>query len=363
MSIVTPLVDTVDDLWPADGAPEGDLLAQLVLASNLLGANRAVSNFGGGNTSAKGTATDHAGREVEVMWVKGSGSDLATMGAEHFTGLRMDEMLPLMERSEMSDEDMVAYLARCQLDPKMPRASIETLLHAFVPAPHVHHTHPDGINVLAGHGRRRAPGAGVLRRQRRVDPLHPARLHALAPGRRGGAREPRPQARRARQARPRRLGRQRRGGLPAHDRGHQPGGRVRQRAHRRHPALRRAPPGRRTARAPELLRELLPGDPRRGLERAPQAADARHLRRARSSSSPPPRPSTSSPSAPRAPTTSCTPSACRCGSPTTPRPTTPRRCASASPSARRRSGPTTAPTSRPTATRRPSRPTRTRGSC
>jgi rhamnulose-1-phosphate aldolase/alcohol dehydrogenase len=149
MSIATPLVDTVDDLWPAEAAPD-DLLEQLVVASNLLGANRAVSNFGGGNTSAKGTTTDHAGREVEVMWVKGSGSDLATMGAEHFTGLRMDEMLPLMERSEMSDEDMVAYLARCQLDPKMPRASIETLLHAFVPAPHVHHTHPDGINVLAG---------------------------------------------------------------------------------------------------------------------------------------------------------------------------------------------------------------------
>jgi rhamnulose-1-phosphate aldolase/alcohol dehydrogenase len=149
MSIATPLVDTVDDLWPTDGVPD-ELLEQLVVASNLLGANRAVSNFGGGNTSAKGTATDHAGREVEVMWVKGSGSDLATMGAEHFTGLRMDEMLPLMERSEMSDEDMVAYLARCQLDPKMPRASIETLLHAFVPAPHVHHTHPDGINVLAG---------------------------------------------------------------------------------------------------------------------------------------------------------------------------------------------------------------------
>jgi rhamnulose-1-phosphate aldolase/alcohol dehydrogenase len=149
MSIATPLVDTVDDLWPSD-APDGDLLAQLVVASNLLGANRAVSNFGGGNTSAKGATTDHAGREVEVMWVKGSGSDLATMGAEHFTGLRMDEMTALMERSEMSDEDMVAYLARCQLDPKMPRASIETLLHAFVPAPHVHHTHPDGINVLAG---------------------------------------------------------------------------------------------------------------------------------------------------------------------------------------------------------------------
>jgi rhamnulose-1-phosphate aldolase/alcohol dehydrogenase len=150
MSTVAPLVDHVDDLWPAGGAPGDDLLTELVLASNLLGANRAVSNFGGGNTSAKGTAIDHAGREVPVMWVKGSGSDLATMGAQHFTGLRLDEMLPLIERSEMSDEDMVAYLARCQLDPAMPRASIETLLHAFVPAPHVHHTHPDGINVLAG---------------------------------------------------------------------------------------------------------------------------------------------------------------------------------------------------------------------
>src|SRR4051812_18986215 len=149
MSTVTPIIDHVDDLWPADGAPD-EVLDQLVLASHLLGANRAVSNFGGGNTSAKGTAVDHVGREVNVMWVKGSGSDLATMGPEHFTGLRLDEVLPLLERDEMSDEDMVAYLAQCQISPAMPRASIETLLHAFVPAPHVHHTHPDGINVLAG---------------------------------------------------------------------------------------------------------------------------------------------------------------------------------------------------------------------
>lgn len=149
MSTVTPIIDHVEDLWPSEGVPS-DALGQLVLASHLLGANRAVSNFGGGNTSAKGTAVDHAGREVSAMWVKGSGSDLATMGPEHFTGLRLEEVLPLMERDTMSDEDMVAYLARCQLDPTMPRASIETLLHAFVPAPHVHHTHPDGINVLAG---------------------------------------------------------------------------------------------------------------------------------------------------------------------------------------------------------------------
>ena len=79
MSTVTPLIDQVDDLWPEDESPEA-VLDQLVLASHLLGADRAVSNFGGGNTSARGTAQDHTGRELPVMWVKGSGSDLATMG-------------------------------------------------------------------------------------------------------------------------------------------------------------------------------------------------------------------------------------------------------------------------------------------
>src|ERR1700712_978062 len=108
MSTVTPIIDHVEDLWPAEDVP-ADALGQLVLASHLLGANRAVSNFGGGNTSAKGTTIDHAGREVRAMWVKGSGSDLATMGPEHFTGLRLDEMLPLMEGDEMSAEDMVAH--------------------------------------------------------------------------------------------------------------------------------------------------------------------------------------------------------------------------------------------------------------
>src|SRR3954469_24556492 len=151
MSTLARMIAPAEDRWPSDpSAVPGDALGQVLLASHLLGSNRAVSNFGGGNTSAKGTAVDHVGREVNVMWVKGSGSDLATMGPEHFTGLRLDEVLPLLERDEMSDEDMVAYLAQCQISPAMPRASIETLLHAFVPAPHVHHTHPDGINVLAG---------------------------------------------------------------------------------------------------------------------------------------------------------------------------------------------------------------------
>ena len=150
MTTVTQLIAPADDRWPAPGDVPDDALGQVLLASHLLGADRAVANFGGGNTSAKGTATDHVGRAIDVMWVKGSGSDLATMGAGDFTPLRLDEMLAVFDRDEMSDEDMVAHLARCQVDPAAPRSSIETLLHAFVPAPHVHHTHPDGINVLAG---------------------------------------------------------------------------------------------------------------------------------------------------------------------------------------------------------------------
>jgi len=150
MSVASPIVATVADQWSeAEAARAATTLDEVLLASHLLGANRALANFGGGNTSAKGTATDHVGREVRAIWVKGSGSDLATMSAKDFTPLRLDEIEPLLGRDEMSDEDMVAHLARCQLDPAAPRSSIETLLHAFIPAAHVHHTHPDAINALA----------------------------------------------------------------------------------------------------------------------------------------------------------------------------------------------------------------------
>jgi rhamnulose-1-phosphate aldolase/alcohol dehydrogenase len=148
VTVATPIAHRTDDRWPAE-PPDGPL-EQLVLRSNLLGADRAVANFGGGNTSVKTRELDHAGREIDVLWVKGSGSDLATMDASGFTGLRLEEILPLFAREAMSDEEMVAYLSRCQLAPSMPRCSIETLLHAFVPAAHVDHTHPDAINAIAG---------------------------------------------------------------------------------------------------------------------------------------------------------------------------------------------------------------------
>ena len=137
-----------ENLWD-EGAVAGlSELEKLAHRSNLLGRDRSVANFGGGNTSTKSKGRDHAGREVDVLWVKGSGSDLATIVAGQFTGLKLDEVLPLEERDGMSDEEMVAYLAACQLRPDMPRGSIETLLHAFVPHPHVDHTHPDAINMI-----------------------------------------------------------------------------------------------------------------------------------------------------------------------------------------------------------------------
>jgi rhamnulose-1-phosphate aldolase/alcohol dehydrogenase len=150
MSIASQLVAPARNEWDESReAQAATTLEEVLLASHLLGGNRALANYGGGNTSAKGMAIDHVGREVPAIWVKGSGSDLATMTARDFTPLRLEEIEPLFQRPEMSDEDMVAHLARCQLDPGAPRSSIETLLHAFIPAAHVHHTHPDAINVLA----------------------------------------------------------------------------------------------------------------------------------------------------------------------------------------------------------------------
>jgi rhamnulose-1-phosphate aldolase/alcohol dehydrogenase len=149
----------VRSLWDPSKAEQLEQgLAELVYRSNLLGADRRVCNWGGGNTSMKTVERDFRGREIEVMWVKGSGSDLAAMQAKHFTGLRMEDIRPLFERDEMTDEEMVAYLALCMIDSKHPRASIETLLHAFLPFKHVDHTHPDAIISLccADNGRRLA---------------------------------------------------------------------------------------------------------------------------------------------------------------------------------------------------------------
>jgi len=124
-------------------------LAQLVARSRKLGADRSIANWGGGNTSAKAEEVDFRGRRARILWVKGSGSDLATVTEASFTGLYLDDVLPLLERERMSDTEMVDYLAHCFYEPGRPRPSIETLLHGFLPFDHVDHTHADATNYFA----------------------------------------------------------------------------------------------------------------------------------------------------------------------------------------------------------------------
>src|SRR5699024_10303470 len=138
----------VKNLWNEKDAQGQEGLEELVYRSNLLGTDRAVCNWGGGNTSMKTVEKDFKGDEVEVMRVKGSGSDLATMKAENFTGLRLKDIQPLKDRPDMSDEDMTAYLQHSMINHSNPKSSIETLLHALLPYPHVDHTHPDAIISL-----------------------------------------------------------------------------------------------------------------------------------------------------------------------------------------------------------------------
>ncbi len=124
-------------------------LEELVARSRALGADRSVCNWGGGNTSAKATEITFRGQERRVLWIKGSGSDLATVTAASFTGLYQDDIIPLFDRERMSDTEMVAYLAHAFFDPNRPRPSIETLLHGFLPFTHIDHTHADATNYFA----------------------------------------------------------------------------------------------------------------------------------------------------------------------------------------------------------------------
>lgn len=138
-------MERIANRWSDDVAASLSPLQQLVYRSNLLGADRAVVNWKGGNTSSKLPGVDVAGRPITVLWVKGSGSDLLTINEDGFVPLRLDDVLLLEQRDAMPDEEMVDYLMRCVLKPGAPRSSIETLMHAFIPYPHVDHTHPDAV--------------------------------------------------------------------------------------------------------------------------------------------------------------------------------------------------------------------------
>jgi rhamnulose-1-phosphate aldolase/alcohol dehydrogenase len=136
-----------------DAEAAGKSPAELLLyRSNLLGSDLTVTNFGGGNTSAKLTETDPlTGEAVEVLWVKGSGGDIGSMKLDGFATLYQSKLLGLETHYAGPDDDdkMVGYLPHCTFNLNGRAASIDTPLHSLLPFAHVDHVHPDAIIALA----------------------------------------------------------------------------------------------------------------------------------------------------------------------------------------------------------------------
>ncbi len=132
--------------------------------SNLLGSDLTVTNFGGGNTSAKFSGVDPLTRQsVPVLWVKGSGGDIGSMQLDGFATLYLDKVLGLekLYRGVEHEDEMVAHLPHCTFALNPRAASIDTPLHAFLPFSHVDHLHPDSVTALAASSRGEAVTAEV----------------------------------------------------------------------------------------------------------------------------------------------------------------------------------------------------------
>ncbi len=136
------------DRWEKGPRKGEDALADLVYGSRLIGEEESLVLWGGGNTSLKLTESDHLNRPLEVLRIKGSGSDLKTCEHKDFAGVRLAEALSVYARETMTDDEMVEFLSHCLMEPRGPRPSIETLLHAFLPARAIVHSHADAILAL-----------------------------------------------------------------------------------------------------------------------------------------------------------------------------------------------------------------------
>ena len=143
---------TVPSLWDDAKAANLDEPGLLLYRSNLLGADLRITNFGGGNTSAKVLAKDPlTGESVTVLWVKGSGGDIGSMKLDGFATLYMDKLDSLKGLYKTLDQEdaMVHALNHCifDLNPRAP--SIDTCLHGYVPYAHVDHVHSDAVIAIA----------------------------------------------------------------------------------------------------------------------------------------------------------------------------------------------------------------------
>ncbi|GGD95947.1 short chain dehydrogenase [Aureimonas endophytica] len=142
----------VRNLWDEAKAATLDEPGKLLYRSNLLGSDKRITNYGGGNTSAKVTHRDPlTGEDVTVLWVKGSGGDVGTIKLDGFATLYMDKLNRLRDiyRGPAHEDEMVGYLPHCTFNLNPRAASIDTPLHAYLPYPHVDHMHPDAVIAIA----------------------------------------------------------------------------------------------------------------------------------------------------------------------------------------------------------------------
>ncbi len=142
----------LENKWDVDLAAPMSESEKLLYRSNLLGSDKRITNYGGGNTSAKVIETDPlTGEPAEVLWVKGSGGDVGSIKMDGFATLYMDKLNALrgVYRGAEYEDEMVAFLPHCTFNLNPRAASIDTPLHAYVPAKHVDHMHPDAIIAIA----------------------------------------------------------------------------------------------------------------------------------------------------------------------------------------------------------------------
>jgi rhamnulose-1-phosphate aldolase/alcohol dehydrogenase len=140
------------DLWDDEHAASLDDPAVLLYRSNLLGSDLRITNFGGGNTSAKLSAADPlTGAPTKVLWVKGSGGDIGSMKLDGFSTLYLDKLLSLRSvyRGLDHEDEMVALYNHCTFNLNPRATSIDTPLHGFIPHPHVDHVHADAVIAIA----------------------------------------------------------------------------------------------------------------------------------------------------------------------------------------------------------------------
>jgi rhamnose utilization protein RhaD (predicted bifunctional aldolase and dehydrogenase)/NAD(P)-dependent dehydrogenase (short-subunit alcohol dehydrogenase family) len=121
---------------------------ECVQYSRLIGSDPTLVLHGGGNSSVKARWSDITGREIDVLFVKGSGCEMSTMRAADFAPLALRRLHELLDLESLSDTQMMRELAAASLDPEAPRPSVESLLHAFLPFDAVQHSHADAIVTL-----------------------------------------------------------------------------------------------------------------------------------------------------------------------------------------------------------------------